>query len=32
MDFRSLQTSLLPPLYKVSIVPRGGALGAMLTL
>ena len=25
-----LQTSLLPPLYKVSIVPRGGALGVTL--
>src|SRR6266478_9192108 len=27
-----LQTSLLPPLYKVSIVPRGGALGATTLL
>ena len=27
-----LQTSLLPPLYKVSIVPRGGALGVTTLL
>jgi cell division protease FtsH len=27
-----LQTSLLPPLYKVSIVPRGGALGVTALL